>query len=308
MKEKIKKFILVLFASVLFSFILCLFGCTLGYSFARGYSMGLEDSAGHSVSVQSLSPCDTVVSSFSSSNFPFLVSSFNISNWAPSTSNVVTSRYIPFRFTFDSDNLRINYYDDIAYENENKSYSLVADNNWYNSSFLFSLSSNQYIFISYRCGVGFNFNVVRALIGSDSGYRGNFDYASSFIEFYDSNNVGLRILFCFAPTYGGYNYGLWNSLTERTYYFISDITDNDFYYAGVDYGKQLGRDEVWQSRYDDGFYAGRIVGDGEGYIRGVNDANTYTFFNLFGALFDVPVRIVTGFLNFDFLGQGPDSK
>lgn len=55
---------------------------------------------------------------------------------------------------------------------------------------------------------------------------------------------------------------------------------------------------IYDTAYNQGFNVGKQIGKSEG----IASANDYSFISLFGALFDVPVKTLTGLLNFDLLG------
>lgn len=71
---------------------------------------------------------------------------------------------------------------------------------------------------------------------------------------------------------------------------------NDGYNVGVKDNSTL--QEQYELGLSQGFSQGKVIG----YNEGIEDANTYTFTNLLGSVFDVPIQAFNGLLNFEVLG------
>ena len=86
----------------------------------------------------------------------------------------------------------------------------------------------------------------------------------------------------------------------RTYYFVnpSALSDSQYYNQGYNDGLADNQSNI----YDSGYNTGYDNGFDKGIIQGAAEANNYSFFSLFGAIFDAPVTLFTSLLNFNFLG------
>lgn len=71
---------------------------------------------------------------------------------------------------------------------------------------------------------------------------------------------------------------------------------NDGYNVGVKDNSTL--QEQYELGVSQGFSQGKVVG----YNKGIEDANTYSFTNLLGSVFDVPIKAFNGLLDFEVLG------
>ena len=72
---------------------------------------------------------------------------------------------------------------------------------------------------------------------------------------------------------------------------------NDYVHI-YDLAYRDGRDDGYSSGYTEG----SVVGYNNGYNNGLNDSNQYTFYNLFGAVLDAPVKVFSDLFNFELLG------
>lgn len=102
-----------------------------------------------------------------------------------------------------------------------------------------------------------------------------------------------------------FSYQLYDNLpfdSVRLYYADQSGQDSYLYQEGYYYGDKDG----YERGLIDGDYAGYQNGLREGkslgYNQGVLEANNYSFIGMLGAAVDVPVKAITGLLNFDFLG------
>ena len=127
--------------------------------------------------------------------------------------------------------------------------------------------------------------------------------------------------------------GLFNVLDGRTvpYYYLQAIQDYGYeegYYSGhsdgYDDGLQKGRENWYQPRYDQGYADAKdtyyFLGIEDGYDQGYNEGEKYgwdsgfgagqndmaettsAFKNMVFAIFDAPVSLIDGMLNFDIFG------
>lgn len=132
---------------------------------------------------------------------------------------------------------------------------------------------------------------------------------------YASRFVGSNII-CYVDSAGYYyliyiNTGNYNDINGQSYFFkyrryslidIASLTDNDFYNQGLSDGFQSGYDSGALDGYQNGFSVGDNEGFSRGYNEGLNTANSYTFYNLIGAVFDAPLNTFTSLFNFEILG------
>lgn len=102
----------------------------------------------------------------------------------------------------------------------------------------------------------------------------------------------------------------WNELGLVIYNGAGDIyiAGNAFYNYGAGYNDAEGSayDVGYNAGVDAGYSQGYDVGVNDGYHNGygvgVNDSNQYTFYNLFGAVLDAPVKVFSDLFNFELLG------
>lgn len=117
---------------------------------------------------------------------------------------------------------------------------------------------------------------------------------SNYLSLYDNYGASLTFEFEIPEDY------IYSAYSNRTYYTINalDITDNQIYQQGYNNGLSDNQENIYNNGYNTGFDAGFE----DGKITGVVEANDYSFFSLFGAIFDAPVTMFTSLLNFNFLG------
>ena len=107
----------------------------------------------------------------------------------------------------------------------------------------------------------------------------------------------------------GYDLGYDNGYDDG-FDTAENVNYDDGYADGYDKGNSDGYDNGYSTGYDTGLSQGNstgydngyLVGYNNGYNEGINDSNTYTFNNLFGAVLDAPVKVFSSLLNFNFLG------
>lgn len=85
---------------------------------------------------------------------------------------------------------------------------------------------------------------------------------------------------------------------NRVYYLETDFTDEELYNQGYNAGMNDNQGEI----YNNGYNAGFDDGFSDGKTEGIVESNNYSFISLFGGLFDAPVTMLMGLLNFEFLG------
>lgn len=247
--------------------------------------------------------------SYTSSNFYFSLSRYTSTSYPNTTLNTFDNFEVVFNFNSDN-SVFLEFWnlgDTLPIANH-ITYFVPELDSWIFFPIIWDNSYNwNYLFQYYRDS-SFNNNVVSVSIESYPFQRESTVFTSTNLTFYDNNNNIMRILFittydsstdsrrALAISRGFLVYDL------RTYYLTNSFTDNEAYQAGVQYGTQQGLASNQQDIFDRGFSAGKRQGDDEGYIRGVNDANQYSFFNLMGAVMDAPVKAFIGLFNFNFLG------
>lgn len=112
-----------------------------------------------------------------------------------------------------------------------------------------------------------------------------------------------------------------NYLNQSTYMdtyviYASDFT-NVYYLTYIDTSSSTAGDTLFfntiniysnldnSSWYDRGIETGKSLGFNEGYNKGYQEGSNYSgipFYNMFGAIFDVPVQTINGLLDFNILG------
>lgn len=161
------------------------------------------------------------------------------------------------------------------------------------TSYSTSLIMGTYAYYLFLSSPNFNGNVKSIKIYSADRTWSTITRPHNIIQYADSNNNYLEISF---PIVNPGNESL--RLAERTYYVSSEITTSDAYNQGYNDGLSANQSTIYDSAYD----AGYATGFDNGKILGASSANDYSFFSLFGAIFDAPVTLFTSLLNFDFLG------
>lgn len=138
-------------------------------------------------------------------------------------------------------------------------------------------------------------NIVSVTLGYTNFVNSNNDYEANFVRYTDVN--GNFITFYFRTLTGRANA---NQLSLRTYYFPNafDLSDNELFNQGYQEGLLDNQSNIYYNGYNTGFDDGFE----DGKITGAIEANDYSFFSLFGAIFDAPVTLFISLLNFEFLG------
>jgi len=158
-------------------------------------------------------------------------------------------------------------------------------------------------FLVYVSGNDFSFDISYVTISpvNDHSFFGYFN--GHWIKYYDG--AGNYIAIGIPAFYNDSDSGYWTSarLTERTYYLPEGSLSSDTYYQtgysnGYNDGYTDGIDENQTTIYNNGYQTGY----NNGYSSGQNDANTYTFANLIGAAFDVPIDAFKSAFNYNVLG------
>lgn len=108
----------------------------------------------------------------------------------------------------------------------------------------------------------------------------------------------------------GYNSGSNMNLTS-TYNQGYNTGYDEGYSAGYSYGHDIGYDDgvedgssdfISTPQFENAINNSYTDGYNDGYTEGTLSGNPYTFKNLFFAVFDVPVQVITGLFNWNFLG------
>lgn len=169
--------------------------------------------------------------------------------------------------------------------------------NWGMSTQLY-YDNNYNILWGYQCDENFNFDVKKVRIYTQETWGGNSNYRSVAIDYYDSEN---RVFgFGFRNSYVAFlNISF---VQDRTYYFTNNFTDNEIYLLGLSDGENKGYEDGYDKGKSDGYNLGKDIGDTIGYQRGVREHNDYSFFTLFSAIFDAPVKVIYNLLDFEILG------
>lgn len=283
-----------------FCFGLLLFGVFM-LSFCMGFYYR-DSNHTLKISAQSLQTADTSTPdyTFTSSNFPMLIYE------GITGSSYGHLDYFPCVFTLNHSYFNVTYY---TYYNGSLSITLGQNNPLsYDTNVRYDYNNGtQNGSFEYYISSNFDCNPLRFSVGLLDSYFGDSSYYESYILFVDSNNntfqLGWRVPKSWSTPNGTYSvvrgrYGYSN----RTYFLSSSLSDNEAYNAGLDAGSYQGSLTGFQSGYTTGYTKGYDVGEEAGKIIGRNEAHQFTFFNLFGAIFDVPIAVLTGMLNFDLLG------
>ena len=171
-------------------------------------------------------------------------------------------------------------------------------------SFYFNESNSGYISFSgvynYGYELGYNFayefgynQAIEDISGSDIESIYNAGYNAGYNDgVNDGNSSGYNSGYN-AGYNAGYSAGL-NTSNNSNYTNGYNAGYNDGYTSGVNDGNSSGYSEGYDDGYD--------VGVSYGYNEGVNDSNQYTFYNLFGAVLDAPVKVFSSLFNFNLLG------
>lgn len=111
-----------------------------------------------------------------------------------------------------------------------------------------------------------------------------------------TDDAGYKYCY-FIPSWGNDEFCL---LEYRKYYytFNMDYSDSQIYDQGYLKGLEDNQQNIYDNGYNTGYDDGKYVGKNEG----IAQANDYSFISLFGALFDAPVTMLMGLLEFEFLG------
>lgn len=146
---------------------------------------------------------------------------------------------------------------------------------------------------NYGTFENFNFPGVNDLTFSSF----NSNYSNSNIIVY-TDSAGWKYCY-FIPVWTSYP-DTEAYLSYRKYYTpaYDFFTDNQIYQEGYNNGLNDNQENIYNNGYNTGFDDGFE----DGKITGVVEANDYSFFSLFGAIFDAPVTLFTSLLNFNFLG------
>lgn len=103
-------------------------------------------------------------------------------------------------------------------------------------------------------------------------------------------------------------YNFWITNTNGNQLITNEELQNAYnqgYNQGLQAGQEMTNDESYQAGLQAGQELGYNQGLTTGYQQGYNagvDTNSYSFYNLISAVIDAPVRALSQFLNFDFLG------
>lgn len=260
-----------------------------------------------------LQPCDSNISSYTFTSSDILVPYSHFATYLDYTISTRTE-FVNFSVSITFDSVTSSYSCSITfngisyvtsegfrvYGNNVGTYSvdLVVGQfniNWF--TFHDSVHGDWYISAPVKIDTGFDCNVSRVSIfnQTDGSILGFTD--GSVIEFYDSNNNMLRIEIPYSSS--SFCSGF---VPNRLSYLAQDLTDNDYYQSGIAYGKQLGRDEVWESRYNLGYDRGVEDGKAEGILIGISEENPYTFGNFFAGIINAPVGVFVSLFNFEIFG------
>lgn len=305
------------FLCVLACIFLCVASFFTGYFFSD--TVKIKQSSEINASC-SLSTADTVSSDFvfNGSTIPLLVSWYSkkagssFSDYDKPTVNLINSSssvfdgYSPFVFNLGKVNSDNNRYLEIYYNFNNEvdmRREIVVFNSdfiydtWFTSSLYMPYPYDKYLFYSYNVDSNFNFNVSSVVIGYKTNYQGGGIY-STFIKYLDNNGYRCEFQFVFDKTKISSSY----YLNERTYYFVTDFTDNDYYNQGYQTGFNNGVNSGNQTGYNNGYNVGYEDGVVNGYNDGVNATNSYSFSNLLTAVVNAPVSVFTNLLDFNIMG------
>lgn len=175
--------------------------------------------------------------------------------------------------------------------------NLFQLSNWGMSTQLY-FDNTYNVLWGYQCDENFNFDVRKVRIYTQETWGGDVNYRSVAIDYYDSENrvfgFGFRNSYVFALNV--------DFVQDRTYYFTSNFTEDEIYNFGLSDGENIGYEKGYNQGQTDGFNYGKSIGDTIGYNRGVSEQNNYSFFSLFSAIFDAPVKVIYNLLDFEILG------
>lgn len=304
---------------------LCVFACVFlcVASFFTGYFFRDTVRIKQSEIINSLcavQPADAVSSDFvfNGSTIPLLVSWYSqkdgssSSDYVKPTSDLINSSssvfdgYSPFVFNLGKINSEDNRYLEIYYNFNNevdmRRQIIVLDSDfrfdtWVSSSLYMPYPYGKYMFYSYYVTSNFNFNVSSVKIRYVTNYLAGGIYATS-ITYFDNNGYSCEFQFVFDKTKINSSY----YLNERTYYFVTDFTDNDYYNQGYQTGFNNGVNSGKQTGYNDGYNVGYSDGKSDGYDEGVNSTTQYSFANLLTAVVEAPVNVFISLLDFNIMG------
>ena len=142
------------------------------------------------------------------------------------------------------------------------------------------------------------------LMSVRSFYNESSSYGYNEFTYYSSSSDYLRFRFYSYFTANTFNEHFY--LTSHDYYFVQNLTDNQYYKdgynTGVDEGYKTGYYEGNNVGYSNGYKQGETVGYNNGYNVGIEKASDYSFLSLMGAVIDAPVSAFTSLLNFELLG------
>lgn len=215
----------------------------------------------------------------------------------------------------------IDFGDIFSYVNESTlasfGYGLIIDynpSNNFNSFDIEIFKSTYDVFNDNLWWLTFNFS-------SEPVYFGRYDYSREL-----DTNLSVSDSYNFKSYFGNTSYnsnGFWQvssnylmfNLSKSSQYFtiilnhsyvLNDLDTFNAYQEGYLDGRHEGYDEGYSEGKSDGLSEGEDIGFSHGkevgIQEGVNQAHTYTFANLFGAIADTPVLIVRSLFNFDFFG------
>ena len=175
----------------------------------------------------------------------------------------------------------------------------------FDSSFVYSVS--QYYSPTLIDATGFNVpvsvlvsspdfiaNIYKIRIYTEDLSSYNFN---THIVYYDVNDNFIDFAVLMDNRFGA-SQPLALKLSDRTYFLVSDLTGDQMYSQGYQEGLLANQDNI----YNSGYNVGRLEGYDDGYNSGINDSNQYSFYNLFGAVLDAPVKVFSGLFNFNLLG------
>lgn len=297
--------------------IACVFLCVA--SFFTGYFYRDTVIYNEQQSLSAVSPADTVSTNYSyhSSNFPVLISIYEENNFTDS--NVESStQYLPFTFylnTYIGEFYGGSEIDPIydpfcilgfSFNLDNQSSNIikyvtpetVVYNSWESIGSYLAYPYDNYFFGSYYINSNFNFNVDHVFISTHNNYAGNGTYATEII-YYDNLDYTCTFQFVFNKNLSNIDKYYFE---PRTYYFLTDFTDNDFYNQGYTSGYIAGENAGSSSGYRNGYDVGYNDGYDVGYDVGVDDSNEYSFFNLMSSVVEAPVNVFMNLLNFNIMG------
>lgn len=134
------------------------------------------------------------------------------------------------------------------------------------------------------------------------------DFFSTYVIYTSSSGASLSIEFY--SGLNGFNINLIPGCpiyySDRTYFLVKDLTDNEYYNQGYANGSSAGYSSGYAegeaAGYRDGYGVGNGVGYNNGYSDGVEAGGNYTFFSLISAVIDAPVQAFMGLFNFELLG------